>query len=66
MKTTEELNEQLTEEEVKKVSGGNEPEGSYTRMVCRHCGRLFTWVGNYSGKGPFNCSWCKYNELYGE
>lgn len=56
----------IPEEKIKKVTGGDEPEGSYTRMVCRHCGHLYTWVGNYSGKGPFHCSWCNHDELYGE
>ena len=79
MKTKEELNtlrleveslnkklSELTEDELKQVASGWAGDWR-TVMECRNseCGNKIEWIGDYRDMGPYMCSSCRTNNLWG-
>lgn len=46
----------LSDEQIKKVSGGNATKIA-TVMMCEKCPYQDLWIGDYVGKA-YNCKWC--------
>ena len=60
----------LSEEESAKYSAGQGIAKVVTVMICSNarCNGAKGWIrweGDYVGKGPFNCDFCKQSTLYG-
>ena len=57
---------ELTEDELKQVSGGWAGDWR-TVMECRNEGCYYKpeWLGDYRGMGPYRCSSCHTDNLWG-
>ena len=57
---------ELTEDELKQVAGGWAGDWR-TVMECRNgnCCYKTEWLGDYRGKGPYKCSSCYNDSLWG-
>ena len=57
-------NKKLDMKELENVAGGYHGN-CRTVMVCRNCNHSEDWCGDYRSRGPYKCSRCYTDNLYG-